>query len=1227
MPLDNKRYRRHSVDYLGFLEAKLRDLHGIATLVYEFIQNADDVRDEQGGPGASQISFDVRDDALLVYNNGVFRSIDFDRLERVAGGGKREEAGTTGAFGLGFISAFQITDYPEIFSSGRHWTIRPDKPEEERILEQDVETEGTWFRLPWAFYSTTVVRRQLRLEPVRPQQLPDFVTEISEAIRLAALFLKQINVLEVRRSGELVLRVERELVDGQIIIRDGQDEQAWTLFIGDFDEEASALREKYPGRIEDKRHSQVLLAVSDKPLPHGCLFSGLPSETAVPLPFHLNADLFPATDRKRILFDSDYQSEWNRTAVRCAARILAAHFKQLPALLQYQGLWQFLQQLFLCYQQARQPALDAVFASFWQEITPFLTTHPIVFTVGMQWVTAGEARLLDSQAETTAASIFRDLGIPIVHEALHPYSVLMRLPEIDVPLLSVDDVASALVQAGLEDQTHLTEAPLPLRTVKNWQVLWDVLDVLLLRTAPEEWERAEEVLRACAIAPADDATLRRPDRLARGDEIARQIFSDVAWLHESINPGRIPGRLVAEFDAEQAVAFLSRFTKEELEAAWHEGKLDLAALFRWLESRQMEIVSHPELKEKVRRLPIGPAGSELFPLADLYVPGGFDDPLKMSQTVDLAVIGERAGYLLQDLGARPLTFDTYVRDRVPFILQKHSGLPSDARHRLVRLLAERLGEIRDDNALQEQLSQLPLVACYDGHFRPGDETYARRDTVEVLGDNNIYIAEPVESEAVRALHEWLGVTQEPRPRDVVTRVEKVVAQPCDAGARQAVMTIFAYLAEQWPEWNRPLRQQYRPLRKLAWLPAEGDETTWYQPGQLYAVFQKALFATQGTFLDLPRALQESANGNGGFLQFLGIKTTPEPALVVDHLLACGQEGAHCGAEVYAFLDEHADAAALDRLQEAPVVPLPDGRYTTPDQVFWQEHPFGPFRHQLDPALHDYRRLWQRLGVRQEPHLADFIEVLLEIGEQRDKTPLEDETYTIVMSCWQALSAALESQEMAHDELAPLHQQPVIPDPRRVLTPAHHLFFDDRAGLADKFPRVLANRILPRLQGAWRAMAAAGVRLLSEVVQVQLAAPVEGVADEALAARLQERRALVERVVDVEKEEEGENVDTAVLDELTCLKVEELFAQYRLEAFDEPHETSPEAVPALFIAAKNTLYTVHEGGQIPWPAVARELAQAVKKSRTIGGLAGGIKEILASETTAGAERTLDELGYP
>ena len=50
------RSRRQTVNFLGFLRGQLSGLQGIPTLCYELIQNADDVKDEIGNPGATRSS-------------------------------------------------------------------------------------------------------------------------------------------------------------------------------------------------------------------------------------------------------------------------------------------------------------------------------------------------------------------------------------------------------------------------------------------------------------------------------------------------------------------------------------------------------------------------------------------------------------------------------------------------------------------------------------------------------------------------------------------------------------------------------------------------------------------------------------------------------------------------------------------------------------------------------------------------------------------------------------------------------------------------------------------------------------------------------------------------------------------------------------------------------------------------------------------------------------------
>ena len=131
------KYLSQGINFLGFLSRQLGDLTGKSALAHELIQNADDAKDESGRLSATRATFDITDDALIVSNDAVFREIDFSRIRDVAGGSKRDESGdrTTGAFGIGFIAVYQVTDRPEIHSAGRVWRLSPDKPEDQRIQE------------------------------------------------------------------------------------------------------------------------------------------------------------------------------------------------------------------------------------------------------------------------------------------------------------------------------------------------------------------------------------------------------------------------------------------------------------------------------------------------------------------------------------------------------------------------------------------------------------------------------------------------------------------------------------------------------------------------------------------------------------------------------------------------------------------------------------------------------------------------------------------------------------------------------------------------------------------------------------------------------------------------------------------------------------------------------------------------------------------------------------
>ena len=836
-------YKPQDVNYLGFLEAQLRDLGGIATLAYELIQNGDDAW--VGDKPATTLTFNITDDALIVENDGVFRPIDFERLQNIAGGGKRAEMDVTGAFGLGFIAVYQVTDTPEIFSNGRYWTIRPDALPDQRIQERQIETSGTRFRLPWAFDGRSPIRRALRIEAIRPDQLDNFADEMAAAIERAALFLQRLNRLEVQRNGRLIKRIERRTVDNRLILRDetGQ-ETVWLLLNGDF-ASAEQLRTHYPWQIEAKRHSTVHLALPAAPLSEpGRLFAVLPPDSTTPLPFHINADFFPPTDRKRIHFGSGYQAEWNQAAIEGAAAIIAHHFDALPAQLGAAGLWHLLQKLADTRHLAEQGELPAVFTTFWEAVAPQLAAKPILFTAQNQLVLPAEGRLLGHVAgNETAVTLLTALDIPIIHPDLILYQSLLRQPGIATPPLTTADIAAALVHLGLTKPIPLVEAPPVLRRLETWQTMWALLDGLLNRLHhPAEKEAALAVLAPCALVLTNRMTLARLNRVYRGQPEVQLLFPDVDWVHDIISVDQFPGSAVPQFGVRQAVGQLAETPIDQLEQDWRLGRLDLPALFRWFESQQIEIFADdPALQHDICRLPLCPVGGELRLLTDLYIPGGFADPLQLAGLVDVDALGSRPQFL-HDLGVRELDFDAYVRSEIPRVLAQNPDLPSDARHRLAQLLAQRLGEIRDDADLQDQLNRLPLIACLDGSFRPAGAVYASREVMALLGER-FHIAEPTDSPSVQALHRWLGVRDEPTAADIVQSLATISRQwakqplnaPTQAIVRQCLLRLNTDLTEGKIE-----PQALAPLHNLNVIPNRRHILT--EPAHLFQADQPDLAA-------------------------------------------------------------------------------------------------------------------------------------------------------------------------------------------------------------------------------------------------------------------------------------------------------------------------------------------------------------------------------------------------
>ena len=1252
---NSHKHLSRGVDHLGFIEKELRDLRGFSTLAYELIQNADDA------PHATIISFDITDDALVVDNNGMFTDCgqveslvcawrddpskqhlcDFHRFRSIASGDKRREEGTTGAFGIGFIAVYQITDHPELISAGRHWILHDEKPEDKRIRVcegcekcQASDLPGTRFILPWATDQNSYIRKTLRVEPISKQSQKALLEELKAKLPIAMIFLKKLERIEIKENGKLVKYFERILEDDQLLITDGEkgNDLVWNIIEGEFRLSAEKLRGQHPGRIEEKRSCVVQIALPENFQPYGRLCVCLPTEHDTALPFHINADFYPSSDRKKIIFESgDYQSEWNCAAIEGAAQALADNFGRLPEIMNYKDLWKVILSIYKVWKEAKDRKRSPILGLFWERLSTNLQNYPIVYTENQDWVSPSQAVLLGDREEELIVPILHELGLKnIVNRDIR--SDIFQLPwseVLGIEQLDLDHLIDAFYDKGLTKKTELSSLPKTLQTAQGRRLMnGEIIRLLKRQRSAQKRHELETKLRGCAIVLGKDGALWPCEEIYRADEKTISLFSrvdsSIPFVAETGEEIREIVELCPQFSVKVAIDCLERSFKDRDSARHVPHDIDPKELLSWFEVRRDDLLSSEELKYALSELPIFPGPGGLFPLSNLALPGGFEDPIGITEIIDLKRLSGKRDFL-RELGAKELSFEIYAKDHIPRAF-KENDLPLKKKRDLIELLAKELGKIRGNLEIRKNLAVVPLIECVDQHFRPPKEAYFPEKVVtDVLGESVRVALLPCKNkEAISELYDWLGVSKSPRPSDVVHAVQSLIASPPNQDSINRVISVLQYIGEIYRRENE-LSEEFESLQSLPWLPAKGNREQWFKPQELYSVFRVYLFESQATFLDVPREIQ---NQVADLLKWLGVNIEPTPSLVVKHLLFCSERRTPVNKEVYRYLNDNSKDPTIEQLTGKACLLDKNNQYFAADHAFWAEHPFGRFRYKLNPDMRKYSDLLEKLGVREHPGPQDAKAVLLEIAHQYGKVnqPLDEEAYAVCMACWRIMSTSLQEGEIGKEEIESLSGEKVIPDDRKVLNIPTHMFFEDRAGLAEKFGDFLKHNVIPRHQGVWKAMEAAGVRTLRTAVEPVLLECTDPVEDGLLKGRIISRKTQLARVLDPFGDTIKLQEALSILETLTYVQSTELKIQYLLRAFDTECTSSPENVPASYHQNEGKFYYVRKNGNISWPSIARELALCIAPELDPGQLASGLKEVLSAQNDKDAEMVLNELGF-
>ena len=1227
-------YLSQGVSYLGFLAQQLGDLRGNVTLAHELIQNADDAKDENGNLAATKIAFDVTDDALLVHNDAVFRDSDFERMRTIASGSKRNEEGdrTTGAFGIGFISVYQITDRPEIHSSGLRWILRPDATEDRRIeqwLEPSVTPDkGTQFRLPWAF-EKSAIRRELKASPVDAAYIKSFIGELKEALPRAILFLKRLESIELRHNGKIVSCVERTSDNNLIVVSNrDKDSLVWELLTADFSIEALSLFKRFPNLINGNRSTCVRVALPASPLSEGRLYATLPTEQLTGLPFHIDADFYPTTDRKSIAFEdsSDYRSEWNRAALKAAGAVVGSNLLSLRDSLGNDAVtfWRFLEQIQQVHQEHRGNSKMPL-GVFWDNLLPTLGKYRIVFVKSGKWLNPRDVRIPTGREQEAAISAFNALGLETVHHDLWRYRNILTRNDIGVKSVTMSDIRAALDAKGLYGQPR--QVLEDFQSMEELQLLWRGIHAVLETVQANAKSSEGEALSEYTLAPGIDGRFYSCGSAFRSDAHTRKLFAPLlpdSLSFLSMEDVPLLQRICPTFTPLVAIQVLESIGQERLLTKWNQGDFDPASVLRWFDENKAELTRG--LRERLTNLAIFPSVTSLHSLSDLWMPGGFADPLGNTNLLDMRHLTGLSDFL-RSLGVTELTFSDYATQYVPEAFADNSTVGLKSKLALLDMLERRIGELKDLPGMQDRLANSKIIECSDDVFRkPYDAYFQDKGTLDVFGEYANYVKTAHLSKARRDLFEWLGVTNKPRIKDVLNIINIQTDEPPNSKSRSDVIKMLETLGGAWNSYGKADKRQCGYLKGRPWLPAENDTEHWYAPTQLYATHFKHLFASQATFIDIPRSSQQT---HSAFLSDIGVKSNPEPYLVIRHLIGCANQNIKRPNGIYQWLDSNARPQQLQMLIGKKCLWVND-KYYSPDQVYWESHTFGRFRVQLGQDIRGFQKLLDALGVRDAPNHKDAIDVLKEVSHETGNGYLQSGDESVVLMCWEMLSDALREDAMDSESLeAVLNNVPCVPNKQKQLYKPSWMFFNDNPDVAKKFHNIIKGNVIDRIDRVWTAMATAGVKPISDAIHKIMDVKVNPVKDESLHARISARRALIKSICEIGADSIQSQRTDSFLERVEFARVDYLAVKWQLHAFDKvwPNTPSEPAYAHLDVGSQVIYFVQQEDGRPQWDSIAREVTQAIAPPELSASIAPGILLALEVDSDSEAKRKLIALGIP
>lgn len=1238
----------YEADLCGNIEQALKGLQGYGIMALELIQNADDA-------GARQLVFDSRATGLVVRNDADFsscgalsgrcpwerakdpdgraRPCNFHAISRMGSRSKIGAPDQIGRFGIGFVSVYQITDTPVVRAGGTQLTLNPLTGK--GTVARVTSTRGTEFELPWASHPSDI-RSALNTSPTPPDVSTSVIAEILSILDSSLLFLRNLQRVELLENGN-----PRVTID---IVREGREltldfvpggRRRWLVLSGDAGQtiDDAGLIGKFAALEKLDRSRNISIAVPvDGASIEGRLFAYLPTQHPTGLPIHINADFFPHASRQDIVLKGEgHERYWNEALIAAAAGIVGNSLMILRDALGPVRLWE------LGSAALRMKDQDA-FGAFWSAFAAAAKVGPSIWTISDAWHTPNGVHLAPEEIIDPEQKAIVGIGIELIDQRLRPHA--SALTAVGAGELRLSTVTTALeVRQG--DGVTIDNPELG----DLWSAIAKLIDISVKRpgfaAVLGRLKAATYILDVDGNPTSPDGVWRLPAGIRWQD--VRRYLQNCPIMADRVAAAPGITALVDEMGLDDLASLLAASIRsvEDAKRIIGNDPADARGFYTLLTAFAVQRPG-PNAGSTLANTPILRTATGFIQPSRGQLPGYFRDPSGYFELIDTGLFPPSMDEFARNiLGVGVLSFHQYVAQHLPSILQR--GLNREQYREIIAQITTRKNEL-DDRGSLAGLRDLAFVRTRAGTYaRPRDCYYWAAPLATIMGDDPVNWVDsswmpssPLAPQVQDLLEARLGMPTTVRPRHIVDRIETMATNGTPDEVAERVTPIIRHVIERWSRFKEEDLDTFRELQDLQFIPAvvggSRDQEHLYIPGDVFRAARARGFDSQVAVIDLT-PLRQSTATVGALLDLLEVPDEPKTAVVVAHLRQCMADGVAPSDLTYAILnervDQNDDVASVATLGGSRFIYDQDlKRFVGADQVFWLPPPFRDYWWKASGRMGQRSELFRLLGVRDEPVVGNYAELMLEIAAKPDLTVRDQETHS---RCVAHLCDAVDvGSEGLDDALKTLRSDSsLLTVDGDAIWPEDAIWLDSDH-LAEPFGTAL-NHSLVAPPDASRTSAARfyrliGTRPLSGIARLRLAAEPDRRGAEEDTELLRDRADLV---LWVAPNAHTRNALRALLRDVEIRLTGSLRIQAEIAGFEPPVTSPVTSVPAFYERDAGVLHV--EGRQVRshWPAAFRVILAEVEHLAPLADMKPLIMTatlIMLSETREDAEDALRSSGF-